>query len=197
MVAVAAVTGGFEAAVLDLATRDLAGRWNAPTCRSRSPTSGQFDMLAPGGWRQLTDDEVDDLLTSQRIVRVAFAAAEVPYVVPLGYVWVDRCLWGTTRRGRKTELAERNRLVSFEVDDSATSVPFEWRSCVGEGRFELVELERFDHAAGDRMRSVFSDNPEWNRREWAAGLADGTSVCWRIVPGTITGRAPVPSLPST
>jgi nitroimidazol reductase NimA-like FMN-containing flavoprotein (pyridoxamine 5'-phosphate oxidase superfamily) len=141
-------------------------------------------------WRPLSEDEIDALLHSQRIVRVAFGDSETRYVVPLGYVWVEGALWGTTRRGKKIELAERDANVAFEVDDSATSTPFEWQSCLGEGVFEVVSLDEFERAAAPRMAEVFVDNPSWNRREWLEGLADGSSVCWRVQATTLSGRVP-------
>lgn len=141
-------------------------------------------------WRELTDPEIDDLLRSQRIVRVAFAAEEERYVVSLGYVWEDGVLWGTTRRGRKTLLADIDSRVAFTVDDSASAVPFTWRSCVGEGDFAVVPLREFQAVAATRMGQVFADNPDWNRREWTEGLEDGSSVCWRIRPRLLSGRQP-------
>ncbi len=141
-------------------------------------------------WRPLGDVEVDELLRSQRIVRVAFCSGADRYVVSLGYVWVQRALWGTTKRGRKTALAELDPAVAFTVDDSASAVPFLWRSCVGDGVFDVVALGEFQAVAGGRMSEAFSDNPTWNRREWIEGLDDGSSVCWRIRPRTISGRQP-------
>jgi nitroimidazol reductase NimA-like FMN-containing flavoprotein (pyridoxamine 5'-phosphate oxidase superfamily) len=136
-------------------------------------------------------DEIDALLRSERIVRMAFAEGE-PYVVPLGYVWVESALWGTTRRGRKTRMAESQPRVAFTVDDSSQAIPFAWRSVVGAGHFELVGVETFE-TARSRMAEAFPDNPEWNAREWIEGLADGTSVCWRVRPTELTGRVPDPT----
>lgn len=148
-------------------------------------------MLGAMPWRALTDAEIETLLRSERLVRVAFAAGDERYVVPLGYVWVAGALWGTTRRGRKTELATIDPRVAFTIDDSATSTPFEWRSCVGEGSFDVAALDEFVEVAAAGMAKAFPDNPEWNRSEWTAGLADGSSVCWRIRPHMLSGRVPV------
>jgi len=142
-------------------------------------------------WRELDQEEIEALLLSERIVRVAFATLSERYVVPLGYVWCEGSLWGTTRRGHKTELAAMDERVAFAVDDSATSVPFGWRSCLGQGDFELVKPEVFNTYAGDKMAAMFPDNPRWNRREWVIGLREGTSVCWRIVPRSLSGRIPI------
>jgi nitroimidazol reductase NimA-like FMN-containing flavoprotein (pyridoxamine 5'-phosphate oxidase superfamily) len=100
-------------------------------------------------WRALTDDEIDALLRSERIVRMAFAEGE-PYVVPLGYVWVESALWGTTRRGRKTRMAEGQPRIAFTVDDSSQAVPFAWRCVVGAGH--SVSATRTSIRASSRRR---------------------------------------------
>ena len=142
-------------------------------------------------WRPLSHDEVEALLLAERIVRVGFSGESNPYVIPLGYVWVDGAMWGTTRRGRKTELANRDPRVGFTVDDSLTSRPHYWRSCVGRGEFEVVPLDEFLSTAAARLRAAFPDNPESHLRDWTDGLSDGSSVCWRIRPSEITGRVPM------
>ena len=142
-------------------------------------------------WRSLSQDELEKLLLAERIVRVGFSADPTPYVIPLGYVWVNGAMWGTTRRGRKTELSDRNPRVGFTVDDSLTSKPHYWRSCVGQGEFEIVPLDEFLTTAAKRLRAAFPDNPESHLREWTDGLANGTSVCWRIRPSEVAGRVPL------
>ncbi len=148
------------------------------------------------GWRSLSDDELDELLRAERIVRVAFVDDTHPSVVPLGYVWVDRALWGTTRRGHKTELADASPRVGLTIDDSIGGIPHYWRSCVGAGRFETVALDQFLAKASPALNAAFPNNPESQLREWIDGLGDGSSVCWRIRPTSMTGRGPAVPPPS-
>ena len=138
-------------------------------------------------WRSLDSYELITLLQQERIVRVAFCTEDERYVVPLGFVWFDHNLWGTTRHGRKTAIAGRDNRVAFTIDDSASATPFQWRSVVGEGRFETVTP---DVAAGalSRFAEQFPDNPEWNVRDFVEGLADGSSTFWRIEPTDLAGR---------
>ena len=57
-------------------------------------------------YETLEPEEIERVLTAQRLVRIGFAAGEERYVIPLGYVWLDGCLWGFTTHGRKTRLAQ-------------------------------------------------------------------------------------------
>jgi hypothetical protein len=74
--------------------------------------------------------------------------------------------------------------VAFAIDDG---VPFETRSVVGEGRFETVTLEEVGPVLPS-MAARFPDNPPWNVELFQAGLRDGTSLFWRIVPTELIGR---------
>jgi nitroimidazol reductase NimA-like FMN-containing flavoprotein (pyridoxamine 5'-phosphate oxidase superfamily) len=84
----------------------------------------------------LTDAEIAEFLTSQRVVRVAFYADGELYLVPLGYVWYDSCLCCGTSEGHKTAIAARSPRVAFQVDNSCVSGLLHWTSVTGEGLFE-------------------------------------------------------------
>lgn len=126
-------------------------------------------------------------MRGERIIRVAFSADGERYVVPLGYVWFDGSLWGTTRHGRKTAIAARDERVAFTIDNSASARPFYWSSAVGEGRFQTVSPGTAA-ATLPIFAERFADNPDWNVRDFADGLADGSSTFWRIEPTVLTGR---------
>jgi nitroimidazol reductase NimA-like FMN-containing flavoprotein (pyridoxamine 5'-phosphate oxidase superfamily) len=135
-------------------------------------------------YRELSSDEVDAVLSSLRIVRVGFFAARERYVIPLGFTWFGSALWGTTSRGRKTSLVATDPHVAFAIDDG---IPFETRSVVGEGRFETATLDEVTPVLPS-MTARFPDNPPWNIQLFRAGLADGTSLFWRIKPSKLVGR---------
>jgi len=141
--------------------------------------------------RELSKREIKELLSEQRIVRVAFDALGERYLVPLGYVWFEGSLCAVTTHGRKTRMARDNPQVSFQVDDSVEKGLFGWKSVSGEGTFEFVT----DPAEIDRISPVlfgrFPDIPEWARREYADKQASGELVWIRIQPTRVTGRASV------
>jgi nitroimidazol reductase NimA-like FMN-containing flavoprotein (pyridoxamine 5'-phosphate oxidase superfamily) len=114
--------------------------------------------------RELSKSETEELLSEQRIVRVAFDAVRERYLVPLGYVWFEGSLCAVTTHGRKTRIAKDNPQVSFQLDDSAETGLFGWKSVSGEGTFEFVtdpaEIDRISRALFGR----FPDIPEWGPR---------------------------------
>jgi hypothetical protein len=69
-------------------------------------------------------------------------------------------------------MAAANPRLAFSIDDSATSSAYKWRSCLGDGNFELIGLDEFHATAAARLGKAFPDNPEWNQGEWIHGLGD-------------------------
>jgi nitroimidazol reductase NimA-like FMN-containing flavoprotein (pyridoxamine 5'-phosphate oxidase superfamily) len=92
--------------------------------------------------RDLTTQEIEAVLQQQRIVSVASANEYEIYLIPLGYVWGDGAIWGTTNQGRKTRMAEVNPHVVFQIDNAQEGGPFEWHSVLGEGSFGIVPGKR-------------------------------------------------------
>jgi nitroimidazol reductase NimA-like FMN-containing flavoprotein (pyridoxamine 5'-phosphate oxidase superfamily) len=141
--------------------------------------------------RELSKSETEELLSEQRIVRVAFDAVRERYLVPLGYVWFEGSLCAVTTHGRKTRIAKDYPQVSFQLDDSAETGLFSWKSVSGEGTFEFVtdpaEIDRISRALFGR----FPDIPEWAREEYAEKEASGELIWVHIRPTRMTGRASV------
>jgi hypothetical protein len=74
--------------------------------------------------REITSqDEIDTILLRERVLRIAFAAGDEPYIVPLSYGYDQEkgalCLH-TARSGRKLDFIARNPRVCFEVEGHAT-----------------------------------------------------------------------------
>ena len=139
--------------------------------------------------RELTDQEIEEVLKEQRIVRIAFADKSDVYLIPLGYVWVDGAMWGTTNRGRKTKMAEENPRVVFQMDNSEEGGPFEWHSVFGEGSFEIMAGKRHMARILPRLAKRFADIPSWANKEALAQFARGEISVFRITPTRLTGKA--------
>lgn len=139
--------------------------------------------------RELAPEEVERLLSSARIVRVAFHADGETYILPLGYVWFDGALHLAATAGRKTRMAAANPRVAFQVDDVATAGLLGWSSVSGEGRWERVD----EPALRERVRTeLFARFPElaaWAGGEYARKGDAGEMVLSRVTPLWITGRA--------
>ncbi|HUP31863.1 MAG TPA: pyridoxamine 5'-phosphate oxidase family protein [Gaiellaceae bacterium] len=135
--------------------------------------------------RDLTRDEIDELLGSQAVGRIGCHAGGSTYVVPVIYALADGCAYVASLEGRKIRMMRENPDVCFEVDeyDGAGS----WRSAIAQGVYEelgpaeaeealAILAERFPGAGGERaQRSRAGDGPPM--------------VCFRIRLREVTGRA--------
>ncbi len=138
--------------------------------------------------RDLTHTEIEKLLTSERVVRIALFADGERYLVPVGYLWRDSFLWFVSMEGKKTRMAALQPRVAFQVDTSAQTGVFEWRSVIGQGRIEAVtdtaEIERIRPALFGR----FPDIPAWMAAEYEERGREGLLRWFRIRPEHMTGR---------
>ena len=65
----------------------------------------------------MSDEEVRELLESQRICRMAFNDNPQPYIIPLDYVYVNgRMYFHFANYGRKLELYRKSPYVGVEID---------------------------------------------------------------------------------
>jgi nitroimidazol reductase NimA-like FMN-containing flavoprotein (pyridoxamine 5'-phosphate oxidase superfamily) len=142
--------------------------------------------------RELTPDEIEHLLRSQRIVRVAFSAPDRLYLLPLGYVWLDAALHLMTSAGQKTEMAAANGRVAFQIDDSAEHGMIAWSSITGEGEWELVTAKTAQVKMGAALIARFPELLSWSNRETARKATSGALQFARIKPIWMTGRAFLP-----
>src|SRR5512141_1010663 len=130
--------------------------------------------------RDLSQHEIEQLLKSERVVRIALDANGERYVVPVGYVWLDGALCFVSMDGRKTRMAAANPQAGFQVDTSAETGVFEWCSVTGEGRIEPVttpsEIERIRPALFGR----FPDIPDWMSKEYEKRGHEGLLHWFRI-----------------
>jgi hypothetical protein len=144
-------------------------------------------------FKELSRTEVDELLTTERIVRIGFEANGERYLVPLGFVLHQGALYAMTTHGRKTRMAAVNPKVSFQIDTSARTGPFSWHSVSGEGTFDIVtdatEIETISHL----LVSRFPDMPDWMQAEYADRQKRGEVVFVRIRPSQMTGRKSEPA----
>jgi uncharacterized protein len=92
----------------------------------------------------LDDSEIDRLLRSETIGRLACCADGQPYVVPVMYAFADGCIYGHSHVGRKIEIMRANPSVCFEVDRVVNLT--NWKSVIAWGRYE--ELHDEDAVAG-------------------------------------------------
>lgn len=139
-------------------------------------------------FKQLSQTEIDELLSVERIMRVGFDANGERYLVPLGFVSHRGALYAMTTQGRKTQMAAANPGVSFQIDTSVRTGPFNWHSISGEGAFEIVTDAKEIEAVSPLLVSRFPDMPDWMQAEYAEKQEQGSVVFVRIRPSKMIGR---------
>jgi nitroimidazol reductase NimA-like FMN-containing flavoprotein (pyridoxamine 5'-phosphate oxidase superfamily) len=79
----------------------------------------------------MDDEEVEELLSSQRICRMALNDVPQPYIIALDYLYLDGELYfHFADYGRKMDLIKKDPHVSIEIDDF----------CVGATTFSTITL---------------------------------------------------------
>lgn len=86
---------------------------------------------------ELTNTQIENVLTSQVLGRLACTDGKQPYIVPVTYAYDGKFIYGQTNEGTKLNILRKNPHVCFEVDmmnDMAN-----WQCVLVYGSFELLE----------------------------------------------------------
>jgi uncharacterized protein len=138
---------------------------------------------------------MERLLERRRIVRLAFHSDGRSYLLPLGYVWLERAIFVVSVEGTKTRMAEANSRVAFQVDDAEGGRLARWASVTGEGVWELVAEPEVRARVRDELLRRFPELADWGRSEFQAKGSEGRLLVARITPDWMTGRAFEPGSP--
>lgn len=144
-------------------------------------------------FKQMSETEIADLFSTERVMRIGFEANGERYLVPLGFIWHSGALYAMTTHGRKTGMAAANPQVSFQIDTSARTSIFSWHSISGEGTFEIVTDSKELEAIAPLLVARFPDMPDWMQAEYAEKQEQGHVVFVRIRPSQMTGRKSEPA----
>ena len=130
-------------------------------------------MLAPRPgdvvFRDLRRDEIEEIISRNKVGRIAFAFHDRVDIQPIHYVYERGWLYGRTSEGEKMATLQHNQWVAFEIDEIKDT--FDWRSVVIHGSFWRIHPLGSPHA-----------EEVWAK---AAELVD------RLVPGALTEQDPV------
>ena len=88
---------------------------------------------------ELSDIQMENLLTSQVIGRLACTDSKQPYIVPVTYTYDGKYIYGQSNEGMKLDILRKNPNVCFEVD-SMTDMR-NWQSVIIYGKFEELKNE--------------------------------------------------------
>lgn len=92
---------------------------------------------------QLTEDQIDTLLTSGVVGHLVCFADQYPYVVPITYAYRRPYIYSHTYEGLKVVLMRKNPNVCFEIDQIDNLA--NWRSAIICGPFEEFKDEEAMH----------------------------------------------------
>lgn len=84
----------------------------------------------------LSEQQINNLLLSQSVGRLACVNGKKPYIVPVTYVYDGKVIIGQTREGEKLNFLRKNPNVCFEVDTMTDMA--NWQCVLVHGKF--VEL---------------------------------------------------------
>lgn len=135
--------------------------------------------------RELSREECESLLARGRYGRLALSFNDVPYVIPMSYVYSGNRIYLHSRgSGRKVEIVSRNPRVCFEVDQLEGN---RWSSVVAAGKAWLssdVEAKKrmFDAFVGMDLKG--HGGKQFQREE----LERMEITVWEIEIEEMTGR---------
>jgi len=144
--------------------------------------------------REITNrDEIDEIIRSAQVCRIAFANGHEPYVVPVSFGYDGEALFfHTAKTGRKLDFIAANNRVCFELEvnvsiqsdeHDACAWTFEYESVIGYGTIsELTGIE-------DKPRGLNQIMLHYSGREWEIDdAAVATTRVWRIAIESLTGK---------
>jgi len=148
--------------------------------------------------REIADRaQVDAILSAAKIVRVAFAVENEPYVVPLSYGYDPKAgilYVHTAREGRKIDCIEANPRICFEVEGTSRMKAGDERGCswgvlyesvIGYGTIrELIDPEAREAALLWIMRQQSGRDGKWT---FSPEVVAVTRV-WAITVESVTGK---------
>lgn len=120
--------------------------------------------------RELNAHEVEEILTRNRVGRLAYASRSMVDIEPVNYVYADGWIYGRTSAGTKISSVSTNWWVAFEVDEA--NGLFEWASVVCHGGFYRLS----------------NTGPEADRRRYDLAI----EALRGLIPETFTDGDPVP-----
>ena len=88
---------------------------------------------------ELNEQQINNILTSQAIGRIACCDGMHPYIVPVTYSYDRHYIYGQSKEKQKMELMRQNPNVCFQVDISCNMD--NWQSAVVFGQFEELKDE--------------------------------------------------------
>jgi hypothetical protein len=101
---------------------------------------------------ELSMNQINNLLSSQVIGRLACCDGKFPYIIPMTYTYDGEYIFGQTNEGRKLDIMRKNPNVAFQVD-SCLDI-FNWQSVIVYGQFEEINDDEGSYAKNILVKKV-------------------------------------------
>jgi uncharacterized protein len=142
---------------------------------------------------QLDDAQINNILSSQVLGRLACTDGMQPYIVPVTYAYDGKYIYGQTNEGMKLKMLRKNPNICFEVDIMMNMA--NWQSVIVFGKFEELKTEDSIKARDLLFSRVFplmtSSTVHTHEHEETGKIDDSTRVkyfMYRIKIEKMTGR---------
>ncbi len=141
----------------------------------------------------LTTIQINNILSSQLVGRLACTDGNRPYIVPVTFAYDGEYIYGQTNEGTKLKALRKNPNVCFEVDKMIDL--WNWQSVVIYGKFEELDNNEANQAREILLKRVFplltSSSIHAHQHE-VNGTVDDSSrlkpILYRIRLTKVTGR---------
>jgi uncharacterized protein len=141
----------------------------------------------------LNEQQMNNLLSSQVVGRLACTDSTQPYLVPVTYAFDGNYIYGQTNEGMKLGLLRNNPAVCFEVD-TMTNMS-NWQSVIIRGKFQELTGDDAEYARSILSNHVFpmmtNATVDGEQHEVETEFDDSTrakQVMYRILIEEKTGR---------
>lgn len=142
---------------------------------------------------ELNEIQINNVLSSQVLGRLACTDGRQPYIVPVTYTYDGQYIYGQTNEGLKLNILRTNKNVCFEVD-MMTDMR-NWQSVIVIGKFEELKEEEAIKAREilfGRVFSLMTSSTVHAHEHEASGKVDENPrvkhVMYRIKIEKVTGR---------
>lgn len=102
---------------------------------------------------ELNDTQINSILTSQVVGRLACTDGKQPYVVPATYAPDGKYIYGQTNAGTKLKMLRKNPNVCFQIE-MMTDMR-NWKSVLAYGKFEELKDQEAEKAREILYNLVF------------------------------------------
>jgi uncharacterized protein len=144
--------------------------------------------------RDLTEQECCAVLATTRLVRLACARHNRPYIVPLHVHFKGGVLYGFATLGQKIEWMRENPLVCLEFDDITSEQ--HWTTVILSGLYEELPSTPAHEGSRAIAHELFAHRPAW----WEpasipiGGQQRRETIVFRIQITHVSGRRATPDI---